>query len=274
MRLVGVPIMLVRPGYHHARVWSKQSGFNLIELMVGLVVGLVVLGAALTAFLLILTTQKENNQIVRLNQDMRAIADLMVRDIRRAGFLTDNFDNPESTAEYLLDNIFFKEASGADLTVVNMGSSTTSINGSGNCIMYSYNRDNDYGTNGPELDSNEHFGFKIANNAIWVRVSGTTNSDVDCEDGGWYQMNNDSVDFTGLNFTVSSAIYDVTNEASTASASCPVGNSCLIVRTVDISMTAQVEDLPNITQTIEETVRLRNDKFVASVASGSEYATP
>lgn len=65
---------------------SRQAGLSLVELMVGITIGLIIVAAAS----LMMTNQvKENTQLlteVQLQQDLRAAAELMLRDIRRAGY--------------------------------------------------------------------------------------------------------------------------------------------------------------------------------------------
>ncbi len=70
-----------------ARAGSRQQrGLSLIELMVGITVGMIVVAAAS----LMMTTQlKEHKLLVletQLQQDLRAAGDLMLKDMRRAGF--------------------------------------------------------------------------------------------------------------------------------------------------------------------------------------------
>jgi type IV pilus assembly protein PilW len=250
---------------------AKQSGMTLIELMIGLVVGLVVIGGALTLLLTSLNNQKSHNQVVRLNQDMRAIMDLMVRDIRRAGFAT---DNPASNASSLLANPFFVHtgASTTDLSIINTSTdSLTVLDGTGNCILYAYNRDY-AGEVPPAVANNERFGFLKEGDDVYIRVSGASNSVSECDtsvaSSEWYLMNSSVIEFINLEFEVSSDLYNATT-ASTASGSCVDDDSCLIVRTVKVDMTARVEDEPALLQTLTETVRIRNDKFVASYASSS-----
>lgn len=251
---------------------AKQFGMTLIELMVGLVVGLVVIGGALTLLLSSLNNQKSHNQVVRLNQDMRAIMDLMVRDITRAGFAT---DNPASNASSLLANPFFVHsgASSTDLSIISTTSpgSLTVLDGTGNCILYAYNRDY-AGEVPPEIGDDERFGFLKEGEDVYIRVSGASNSISECDASAasseWHLMNSSVIEFTNLEFEVSSYLYNAT-AASTTSGSCVDDDSCLIVRTVKVGMTARVEEEPALSQTLTETVRIRNDKFVASYASDS-----
>lgn len=64
----------------------RQRGLSLVELMVGVTIGLFILAAAT----LVVTSQLGDNRRMltdtQLQQDMRATVDIAVRDIRRAGF--------------------------------------------------------------------------------------------------------------------------------------------------------------------------------------------
>lgn len=63
----------------------RQRGETLIGLLVGLVVGLVVLGGASLIYLNAARANSTTLQLSRTNQELKAIMDVMVRDIRRAG---------------------------------------------------------------------------------------------------------------------------------------------------------------------------------------------
>ena len=65
---------------------SNHRGFSLVELMVGVAVGLFVVLAASAIYLNATATGRDSAHVNRLNQDMRAIMDVMVADVRRAGF--------------------------------------------------------------------------------------------------------------------------------------------------------------------------------------------
>ena len=63
----------------------RQRGETLIGLLVGLVVGLIVLGGASLVYLGAARANSTTLQLSRTNQELKAIMDVMVRDIRRAG---------------------------------------------------------------------------------------------------------------------------------------------------------------------------------------------
>ena len=71
----------------------SQSGFNLIELMIALVIGLLV-SVAVIAF--VASTIQSTNaamQATRVNQELRSLAEVIAREIRRARATTDPLAN-------------------------------------------------------------------------------------------------------------------------------------------------------------------------------------
>lgn len=64
---------------------DRQRGETLMSLLVGLVVGLIVLGGASLIYISAARANSTTLQLSRTNQELKAIMDVMVRDIRRAG---------------------------------------------------------------------------------------------------------------------------------------------------------------------------------------------
>src|SRR5439155_8526215 len=64
----------------------RQRGLSLIELMIALVLGLFIVGSASTLLVSYLGEHRAALIESRLMQDLRASADLVTRDLRRAGY--------------------------------------------------------------------------------------------------------------------------------------------------------------------------------------------
>lgn len=73
------------PGGRHFAV----SGFTLIELMVAMVVGLVVVLAAVTFIVSVARANSEDIQVTRLNQELRSLSEVISRELRRARYVAD-----------------------------------------------------------------------------------------------------------------------------------------------------------------------------------------
>jgi prepilin peptidase dependent protein B len=281
-------------------VVRKQHGVTLVELLIGMLLGLLVAGAGMGLFLTSLQGQTDNIRLSRLNQDMRALMDIMVRDIRRAGFVT---NRPDLYLASLKSNPFF--SSTTDLKIYSTGSLTN------NCIVYTYNRNfEDSSTTPPTpitpaVDSNEYFGFRLnASGELEMRYSGTTNAS--CANGDWQMVIEPEVEITALTFTLTTTRRNITSmktdtdgdgcldgdDAAPTSASsscktttctagnpcygnkrcdtgegcntCITGQACLEIRDVVISMTGRLRDDVSVSQRIEQRVRIRNDRYIVS----------
>ena len=69
----------------HSPLRSRASGFGLIELMISLVLGLLVLGAAFAVFQSNQATYRSNEGINRIQESARVAFELISRDLRAAG---------------------------------------------------------------------------------------------------------------------------------------------------------------------------------------------
>lgn len=63
----------------------REAGFGLIELMIAMVLGLIVIGAAFAIFMSSQNTYRSNEDLSRIQESARAAFELMSRDIRAAG---------------------------------------------------------------------------------------------------------------------------------------------------------------------------------------------
>ena len=62
-----------------------SRGLSLIELMVAVAIGLFLVSGAMTLFVSNVVSSRRLSVETRMNQEMRAAADLIARDVRRAG---------------------------------------------------------------------------------------------------------------------------------------------------------------------------------------------
>ena len=125
----------------------KQKGLTLIELMIAMVLSLLVTGMVISMFTSSIGGHAQAIRTMRLNQDMRIAMDMMVRDIRRAGYWsgTDVASNPHATA-----------LSGSlPIGVFDFGAGTD------NCVIVSYDSDADGAT-----AAEEFFGFRLNGNDL------------------------------------------------------------------------------------------------------------
>ena len=120
---------------------SRQRGVTLIEMMVGIVVGLIVVWGMSTVYVNSARGSRTTTSANALNQDMRAVMDIMVGDIRRAGFrnsITGVGNNPFTAA-------------------------TTNIIVAANCVLYSYDAGGAADVANAGVD---YFGFRLTGNVV------------------------------------------------------------------------------------------------------------
>jgi hypothetical protein len=127
-----------------------QRGISLVELMVGITVGLIVLAAATTIVTTQLVSTRQLLLETQLDQDLRAASEIVARELRRSMGTTE-----EGGAQW-----FSAEQLGVDSNPNRLAV----IRGGGSEIEISYRR-------GPGEDS---AGFKLADDAIKMMVSDST----------------------------------------------------------------------------------------------------
>lgn len=176
-------------------VISRQRGVSLVELMVGIVVGLFVVLVAGTVYLNTFYSSADSTRLIRLNQDLRAIMDVLTFDLHRAGF-------SGKAAAGISDNPFAYRSG-----TVPAGKLPTDIHISPDqtCILYSFDLDLD-----GAVGSNEYFGFRYNSAAKQVEVlnqSGAspvsdTSQVADCAAYSWQPLNLPSeVEVTAMTFS-------------------------------------------------------------------------
>jgi prepilin peptidase dependent protein B len=68
------------------RSLHSQFGLSIIELMVGVAIGMFIIGGAIKLFVDMFGNNRRLLIEARVNQDLRAAADIIARDVRRAGY--------------------------------------------------------------------------------------------------------------------------------------------------------------------------------------------
>lgn len=172
---------------------SRQGGFSLVELMVGMVVGLLVIAGAGTVYISTLRGSTESIQMTKVNQELRSIMAVMTSDIRRTGYWsgvapgTPGVPPPANP---------FSTAGATSLTIHDFDTGTA------NCIMYAY--DATYrGTSTPGvLENTDVFGFRLNGTDIQMPTAlPAPPATTDCTAGTWQTANDDrTMEITELSF--------------------------------------------------------------------------
>jgi type IV pilus assembly protein PilW len=211
------------------RMKGRQRGLSVVELLVGVAIGLFLVGGATKLFVDNLTGNRRLLLEARVNQDLRAAADIIARDLRRAGYWNSSLTgvtwpaatNPYSTA-----------ASAVTLSTYSAASAVT----------YSY-------------QGSGFTGFRVSPGGALQARSG----------GSWQDLTDSQsvrVLTDGTGFSITPDIQTIslggncTPPCALGSAGCPVLN----VQRYVIRIRGQSVSDSSVVRQIEESVRVRNDQ--------------
>lgn len=297
----------------------RQSGFGLVELMVGLAVGMIVVVAALSLLTTTMASSNDSIKMTRLDQELRQVMSMLSRDLRRATSwdpavdvvrvsLADPLTLSANTGSVTvtssggnLDDIGAKAVGGTlvykngttvyrgSITAYSGGSYTVSISAPwpatvvatdgvpasswnilrpestvitdadavagtpGSCLLIVYDTDasgiyTNYSAGSPETP-NEFYGYRYdsTDEAVETRTSDTGT----CAAGGsgWENLTDENtVEITSFSIT--------DNSPATLSSN----GFTIEVREFTVSITGNLKSDPSVERTLQETVRVRNDR--------------
>lgn len=163
---------------------SRQLGFSLLELLISLMLGFVISTAAISLFINTANSDFHQLKTMRLNQELRGIMLLMVREIRRAGYL-----DPAGLSLLIGSgewNPFIYDSNNNKLlfSLEKIDNSPTY-----NCILFT----SDQNTNG-RLDEDEYFGYqrrydsRTKNYTVKIGAKSATS----CNSGNWESISDEN----------------------------------------------------------------------------------
>jgi prepilin peptidase dependent protein B len=257
------------------RSTRTQRGFTLTELMIAIALGMSVISSVLLGYLATYSGSVSTLANSKLRQEMSALMNLMVEDIRRAGYNADLLLSPANNVFNVRPNTTLEVF--PTMASINPGAET----GSGSCIVYAYDRFENGIVDDGTLNPPELFGFRLNGTVVEMRTDGDPANAPSCSGvGEWTALTDNSfIEVTDLGFSLATSsclntrepnAFDDDNdltddnaeEADCYLAPLPVANSGDITvetRQVDITLTANLANDPFVNLTIEQTVRVRND---------------
>lgn len=220
------------------RFARQQRGLSLVELMVGIAVGMFVVAAAAT---LVTTQLTENRRLlleVQVQQDLRATADIITRELRRSGSLPT-----------IADSAVYVWTPGQNWDV-NVAMAVTPASAPANVVTFSSNRSSD--GNGP-------YGFKLVDGGILSLLSAS------------WQPLTDRATMEVTNFVVTPQPEPAI--AVSCNKLCADGTrACwpkVTVRAFTIDITGRSVSDPLVVRSVRSTVRLKNDLVQVDPALGT-----
>ncbi|BBL69501.1 PilW family protein [Methylogaea oryzae] len=222
---------------------KRHGGFTLVELLVGMVIGMTVLAAITQIMVSSNSTNLDTLRMVRFNQEMRSVMNLMTSDIRRAGF------NAYAVSQVGQGTTMANPFGG--LSVDDVAISTASPGPlSGGCIRYGYDDSSNAATNADGvLNGNEQYGFKLNGGAVQRHTTATA-----CADAGWQALTDTSnLTVTALTFTLQDNLV--------CQGTAPNAFNGIHDQTVTITFTATSPLVTGLARTLTETVHVRNNRY-------------
>lgn len=216
----------------------KQRGLSIVELMIGIAIGLFIVAGA---SILVSAQLGDNRRLLletQLHQDLRAAADIMTREVRRAG----GWD--QSHNGIWMPNM------------INESNLLSAIASNSDSVNFKYQRRP--GQEGP-------YGFKLESGVVKTLLAGS----------GWQDLTDSrSIRISSLTVTPVNAPEIVLPCPST----CPGGGTAcwprVGVREFIVDMSASSLADPAISRSLRTTVRLRNDLVRFNIAADPNQACP
>jgi prepilin peptidase dependent protein B len=220
-----------------SRSRHSQRGLSIVELLVGVAVGLFIVGGAIK---LIIDHLADNRRLLvetRVSQDLRSAADIVARDLRRSGYW-----------QNAIAGVVYPAASNPYRT-------STPASGAASEVTYFYSRDaaENNAVNTGVGQPNETFGFRLAASAVEMQTAA----------GTWQPVTDpNTVQVTAFSVTPAHQTLSLGQFCTPVCALGSPGCPSVVVRRFDITLVGNAPP-PNaaVQRRVEVTVRPRNDEI-------------
>lgn len=237
----------------HVRLKKKQTGFSLIELMIGMVLGLVVVGGAISMYAATIRGSTDTVNSARLNYDLDSVMQLMVNDIRRDGYWGDAVVGSIAT-----DNPFTTGAT--DIQISNKTGEAAN-----SCILYAYDANAD-----GVVDLEEYYGFRLNDSGVDMRFARGAGAST-CNLGTWGPIiDTNNVDVTVLTFSnanykclnvTQGNAYDLSCAAVITAGNLSSTETAVETRRIDINLQGTVDGDAAVDKELDGIVKVRNERI-------------
>lgn len=240
---------------HRAPRFKTIRTASMVEMIVGVVVGLIVIMGGLSYYLVIVRSNALLVHDARLAHELSGTLRFVADELRRAGY------QPIRSKENALNDT----DTGSPFMAVD--ARLTILEG-GNCILYTYDRnEND------KVDPHEFFGFRLRDFQIETRISGGTT--LDCNDGHWNTLTDARItlinelvfedrQFTCLNSRTGAMWKSHCDDVTANGYGLPASDDALNeTRQVRVSVAGSLANDNFLTwQAYQQTVQLRNHRYL------------
>jgi prepilin-type N-terminal cleavage/methylation domain-containing protein len=213
----------------------RAHGFNLVELMVAMVAGLLLVAAVTSLFATILKANHTAMQTSRLNQEIQQLTDMIARDIQRAGY--------DANATQFLGAPSGSRSSFYFDAATDLMNETATGSGLYTCIRVRYDNDDNGVLNNPDPSPstsslNETRVYSSAQNGIKLDtgVSAACNSSS-------FVSTDDTIEITAMTLRLLPS-----SQVSGA-------------RALQLMMSGRFKSAPALTLNLQRDIKLRNDGY-------------
>lgn len=227
-----------------ARRHRESAGVSLVELMVGIAIGLIIVAGGLA---LLASFTGENRRLLletRLNQDLRAAMDVVTRDLRRAGYWQASTGGmwveggPNVPAQNAYRSFYNAACNAAPSASAPIPAAAA------NFVCYSI-----AGDANNTVAATEFYGFHLTNGVLFAVVAGSAEQAV--TDAG-------TITITDFVVTPSSQVIPMTGYCKqTCTSNCPR----VIVREFEVVLKGNIPSDALIQRQMRSNVRVRNDYY-------------
>lgn len=246
-------------------------------MMIGIVVGMVVVGGVIAVYVTTIRGGTYTLRAAKLNEELRATMDIVVADVRRAGYWYNIINAGVPTSA--VNPFVARTGTQTDLSVMTYNGVAQS------CAMYAYDTSN--GAN-DTVDAGEVFGFRFNTDRVEMQ-NGVATATSDCTVGGWEAItDNNTIIVDSLTFaTTNSQCQDgnsgkawkvkalaptlVACAATIAGDTDPIagggfasptaGDQMIESRQISITLVGHHVDDPSTAVTLTENVQVENDRM-------------
>lgn len=218
----------------------RQAGMSLVELLVGVTVGVFIVGGAIAMFAINLKTSRQMLVEARVSQDLRAAADVIARDLRRAGY----WEN--AIASTITDS--------GGLNTTRSNNDSVAADSGNSQITYSVARDtaSSRSASNNTMNDDEQFGFRLSGGVLQMQV-GVNN---------WQPLTDPNI-VTINSFALTAAETPISVPDAcpkTCTSDCPVVG----VRSYLLQLQGTATSDSAVVRVLQERIRVRNDEITGT----------
>ncbi len=251
---------LTRTGAGLAR--RRQAGLSLVELMVGLTIGLIITAAAAVMASGQLTENRRLVAEAQVQQDLRATADIITRELRRSGAF--GFDAAMLSQLWVPGSVVDPEPTPYSLLTPD----TPDPADPDDLPLSGTQADFNYLPGAPGTEGDPSFGFRLnaLTGAIETRLVA----------GGWQDLTDpNTLRVTGFTVTrLRDAVHRIPCNKTCAGSDPTACWPKIRIRALEVSITAVSRLAPEVVRTHRSQVRVRNDFFEFHDAPGRKVCPP